>query len=1070
MSQGKSGTWLGIGMLLSLLFGGPLAATTTEEPETFEDSAAVVVVEVPVQVVDADGVPVKGLKPENFEILDGKEQRQIVGFEVIDRAEAPHGGRSSLVPPSGRRHFLLLFDLSFSNPSAILKARSASLALLERLHPTDLVAVGTFSVLKGTELLLRFTPDRQQARLAIETLGTPQLIDRSPDPLGLMIGSVEGNTGTPGSSGRGALADEREALVLEHLKQVEGQTGRQNREAQGARVQGMMKTMTDLAGLMRSVDGRKYVVFLSEGFDSKLLTGEGGGDEDTQSSIEFGETWKVDTDSMYGSGRLQNVLEETLNQLRRADCTIQAVDIGGLRAEGEGPVIPNGQEGLFAMARGTGGDLYRNFNDLGEAMSRMLARTSLTYVLTFQPDDVLANGEYRPLKVRLKNAPRGARIVHRPGYFTPKPEGLETAEERRLAIAGELLAKAPGGELAVAVLAVPFAREGGKAAVPVLIEMDGPRLAANSSTSALSAEVYAYALDADGKVADYLFQTLQLDLTKLGERLKSGGVKLYGVLDLPPGNYTLRALVRNPANQRSGLAEATVEVPEFAPSDLVALPPLAPDMDLGRWLMVRQPAQPGEAEFPYPFTLGEAGAFVPAVRPTQVGSTPLQLSLYAYHVGSGPLVLSGELRNERGDVVLGRQLPIVQRTGGSAGQPEQLLTAFAAEGVPPGRYTLTVAVLESATGRRDLASTPLLIEPGAAGPGSIAGLAEAELPPARLKDSERIAVLRKSYEKVLAKLSSGYERDAAQLLVEMEQAEQKATDDLLLEDLHDAEVGVARELARQAPDALIPVTLLHESAYLGYRTPQTRLLARHSRVMVQELAELYVDAGGSPTSLAADVFTSLGGSLQEAGLTTSANSLFLRALDLQESNEGALLSLAVYAEKVGDYARAVKHLESLVEGHPDNSEAWLRLGVNLLRLGKRQQGSEWLSRARSPQALPWVRSLAHAEAARLAQREGNLEGAERLLRDAVATFPEDQQLKIQLANVLDRIGRGGEARAVLTEVAPAAGGAPSARLLYNRWPASLLERRRLELRNTATTRLAVLARAMTALNMMEAAR
>lgn len=1060
-----------LALLLSLAGGAGIRA------QNFEEAASVVVVEVPVQVVDENGEPVRGLKPENFVVTDGRQQQEIIDFDVIDRGTVVEAARAAVMPPAGRRHFLLLFDLSFSDPSSILAARQAARTVLDRMHPTDLVAVGTFTLLRGTELILRFTSDRKQAEVAIDTLGAPQAVDRSPDPLGLMIqGPQPAGGGMPfgAQSEAAGVRAGNAAAVEEFLREMADVSARTNRAAQENRVQGLVRSMADLAGLMRAVEGRKYVVYLSEGFDSTILTGEGGQDDERNRAIESGELWEVSTDEMFGSGRLQNSLEQMLEEFRRADCTIQAVDIGRLRGQSEGPSMAGGQDGLFAMAKGTGGELYRNFNDLGAAMGKMLERTSVTYVLAFQPEGLEADGEYHPIKVRLQGAPRGARLVHRPGYFAPQAGVEASAEEQKLQLASKLLSGETGGVLGVSVLAVPFKNPGAKAAVPVLIEVDGKRFAGPAATGSASAEIYAYALDAAGGVADYFFQTLDLDLGKVGPRLIAGGVKFYGRFDLDPGTYTVRVLVRNSTRNTTGVAAAALEVPGFEPGSLVVLPPLVPEMSLDKWLMVRQAPTPGEPEFAYPFTLGEGESFIPAAVPVVAGDKPVQIGVFAYEAGEGAS-LSAEIMNAQGDVVLGQQLPVVRRYEAAAGGPAHFLAALQVAGVPPGDYTLAVGIADGKSGRRDLATIPVRIEAGAPGAGGSTMVVEG-LPPVEeprgpsARDRERLPLLENTYHEVLAKLSSGFERDAAQALVAMEKAEARATDDLMLEVLHGAEMTVARQLARHAPDALIPVMLLHEASYLGYRGADERLLARHSRTMVQELAELYVEAGGTPTSVAANVFTSLGGSLQQAGLTSSANSLFLRALDLEKGNEGALLSLAVYSEKVSDYEQTVHYLEKLVELHPGNSEAWLRLGINLQRLGREDAAQRWLLRALSPEALEWVRALGYEELGAAALAAGDLQQAEKLLRQGLDQVPSDQRLYLLLANVLDRRGQIRAGLAALAGLQPAAEGAESPRLKYNRWPAAALERTRSELKNTASSRLSVLARVVSDLAKTEWAR
>src|SRR5262249_43050870 len=109
------------------------------------ETTNVVAVEVPVEVIK-DGEPVRGLTANDFEISEGRKKLKITGFDVVDLATAKPGQAAAPLATAARRHFLLLFDLSFSEPKSILKARQAAKALVENsLHPTDLVAVATYS-------------------------------------------------------------------------------------------------------------------------------------------------------------------------------------------------------------------------------------------------------------------------------------------------------------------------------------------------------------------------------------------------------------------------------------------------------------------------------------------------------------------------------------------------------------------------------------------------------------------------------------------------------------------------------------------------------------------------------------------------------------------------------------------------------------------------------------------------------------------------------------------------------------------------------------------------------------
>src|SRR6187401_1400113 len=95
-----------------LAFAPPAAAQ-------FSETADVVVVEVPVQVIGKDGQPVRGLTAADFEVSEGRRKLPVTGFEVLD-LEVDQRGAAEM-PTAARRHFLMLFDLSFSEPKSILK-------------------------------------------------------------------------------------------------------------------------------------------------------------------------------------------------------------------------------------------------------------------------------------------------------------------------------------------------------------------------------------------------------------------------------------------------------------------------------------------------------------------------------------------------------------------------------------------------------------------------------------------------------------------------------------------------------------------------------------------------------------------------------------------------------------------------------------------------------------------------------------------------------------------------------------------------------------------------------------
>jgi VWFA-related protein len=725
-------TTLTIALLLTVPLSSRAAEPELANVANVADVTEVVAVEVPVQVL-RDGEPVRGLTADDFEIYDGRRKMPITGFEVLDLQSAPASTTATAprqpLPPAARRNFLLLFDLSFASPKSLTRARDAAGTLLGTLHPSDLVGVATYSTTRGPRLALGFTPDRRQVREVLDNLPRPEMFDRSSDPLRLMVDSTIENSVDP-SADRGAsstnIRKETDAALLnENLASITQQLERGSFEQKGADVLALARSFSDFAHMMSGIEGRKYVVYLSEGFDSSLLVGssdEGDIDRMTQAATS-GEIWKIDSGMRYGNTRASTEMEKMLEEFRRADCVIQAVDVGGLREGGElGNKAATGQDSLFMMANGTGGELYRNFNDLSSAMGEVLKRTSVTYVLAFQPEELKRDGSYHKLRVELKNASRGVRgmrVVHRTGFYAPKPYTQQNAVEKLLSAGRQVVGGVESGAIRTSILAAPFQISSGTASaeptyVPILIEVDGAGLLAGTAPDAkLPAEIYVYALEPAGTVRDFFSQTVGLDLAKVAPALKQSGLKFFGHLDLPPGDYSLRVLVRNGATGASALRVVPLQVPELkAAGGPVLLPPFFPEPQ-GKWLIVREAPREGDRQVPYPFMVGEE-PYIPASLPVLAAGEEARMSIVGYNLGKGQVRVESKVLTQDGQDLGAADLRVLSREpGGAPGTttPDRLLTSFKPARLQPGEYLLLVT-LTDAQGRSQSSSTPFVVRNG----------------------------------------------------------------------------------------------------------------------------------------------------------------------------------------------------------------------------------------------------------------------------------------------------------------------------------------------------------------------
>ena len=591
-----------------LLLHSELAA---QQPRSAE-SIVVRVVEVSVSVFDAKGNPIRDLKSSDFEVYDEGKKQDIVNFDVID-----HGSGSTVWrPPAARRNFLLLFDVSNSTPRSLLRAREAALQFVNRqVQRTDRVSVGTISAQRGFNLLTAFTTDRDLASRAIQTLGAPKFYAPK-DPLLLSNAGI----GMPTEAGL-------EGEVRAHIEEMLALGAKASIDAQRQFIERQLTEMTALGRALDRIAGRKHIVLLSEGFDPRALQGRSqlGSPEmrQEQTSLERGEIWRVDTDNTYGDTRSGSELRRMIESLRRSDVVLHAIDIKGLRTDvdpREG-MKPESNDALFLMSHDTGGQLFKNSNALTEELARFLKSQEVIYSLGFRSPPGTP-GKFHKLTVKVPAIP-GARVLFRTGYY--EPTSASSALDRTLTAADIIMNRIPIQELRVTAFAAAVPQTGVPDFVPVVMEIDGKQLAESAGTSkTAAAEIFIYAFDQDDLIRDQIHQRVAFDLSKVGTNLTSRGVKFYGTLRLPPGDYSVRALVRA-TGQKNGFVEIPVFVPD--PQRAFTSSPMLFGEREG-WLMVRAPERIGDI---YPFEIGDR-TFIPATDPILKSGSPTEMVLVVYNM------------------------------------------------------------------------------------------------------------------------------------------------------------------------------------------------------------------------------------------------------------------------------------------------------------------------------------------------------------------------------------------------------------------------------------------------------
>jgi VWFA-related protein len=589
--------------------------------QKFEEKVTVAYIEVPVTVIAKDGSPVRGLTKANFEIRDDGDKRVIESFDAIDFA-AEGGAAKAISPlnPASRRNFLLLFDLSYSNPLSVTRAQDAARNFIARsIGGRDLVGIATIDVDRGFRFVTAFTTDRNLLTAAIKDPAN----FRAGDPLqisGNAIAEPDPQT-RPGLGGTGGGE-----LALEQMRDIGRQSAVANDALNRTRVRKQVEMLADVAGALDRLAGRKHLVLLSEGFDPRLVQGRGGGRMDNQveedTAAEHGEYWKIDSDKRFGSADAQNSITVMADQFRRSDVVLHAVDIQGVRVQNDvqGGARFTSNEGLFLLANSTGGTVFRNSNDISTEFDKLTRQHEVVYVIGFRAP-VAHAGQFHELKVKLVDVPN-ARVSHRGGYYDA---GAESPVERTLSTAEIIVNDIPQSDIAFHALAAAFPRSGKESQVPVVLEISGADLVRHGKDNRATTDLFVYAFDENGLVRDTVHQRVTLDLALVGARLHDSGVRFYATLELPPGKYALKSLVRVAETDRKGYQRVDVTVPAFG--DVAVVRPLF-FAEPGNWVMVKSARD--DPKVPYPFVLGET-TFIPAAHPTLRKGEPRLFTVFVYN-------------------------------------------------------------------------------------------------------------------------------------------------------------------------------------------------------------------------------------------------------------------------------------------------------------------------------------------------------------------------------------------------------------------------------------------------------
>jgi len=516
---------------------------------TFKSGLDLVVVNVVVR--DKDGKLVRGLKKDDFVVMeDGKAQAVTsFDFEEIENAAAVSmetqtvlgaiapaakaapaaptpaaaAEASAKISMKDRRLIVLFYDLGSMQPDEVSRAvQSGRDYIQKKITPADILAIVTLT----TQLTVDqdFTTDHDALLAALNRLS----------PVEGSTAATSTDAETAPDTGNAFVPDDTEFNIFNTDRRIDA--------------------LRSVADVLAGIEQKKSIIYFSGGVTQQGM--------DNQAAIRT-----------------------LVDRAVRANVSIYAADTRGLAAlpaggdastasvRGTGAFsgrsmssqresFSAGQDTLTTIAEDTGGKAFFDVNEFSEVFDKVVEDTSSYYLLGYTSTNPARDGRFRRIRVQLKQP--GLKLEFRSGYYAPRDFAHSGRDDRAFQLQEQLLSDLPILDLPVHGSAGYFRLKDNHYFVPVWFIVPGSQVQFSTSSDKEKAtlDVLGVIRNQQRQPVAWIQDQVKLSVAATAD-VRRRNVQYATSFELPPGAYQLKVVIRENQLGTFGSFESTLIVPNL---------------------------------------------------------------------------------------------------------------------------------------------------------------------------------------------------------------------------------------------------------------------------------------------------------------------------------------------------------------------------------------------------------------------------------------------------------------------------------------------------------------------------